>query len=66
MSVDKLVGTWREVRSGLIDEAEQVPSDQFSFRATQETRSVTETWRPARPAVGRSRDTVLSDVNRPT
>jgi len=42
MSVDKLVGTWREVRSGLIDEAEQVPSDQFSFRATQETRSVTE------------------------
>jgi len=42
MSVDRLVGTWREVRSGLIDEAEQVPAEQFSFRATQETRSVTE------------------------
>jgi len=42
MSVDKLVETWREVRSGLIEEAAQIPAEQFSFRATQETRSVTE------------------------
>jgi uncharacterized damage-inducible protein DinB len=42
MSVDSLIGTWKEVRNGFIEEAEQVPADQFSFRATPETRSVAE------------------------
>lgn len=42
MSVDNLVGTWKEVRGGLIEEVSQIPADQFSFRATPETRSVSE------------------------
>ncbi len=42
MSVDNLIGTWKEVRGGLIEEVSQIPADQFSFRATPETRSVSE------------------------
>ena len=42
MSVESLIVTWKEARNGFIDEAEQIPTDQFSFRATPETRSVTE------------------------
>jgi uncharacterized damage-inducible protein DinB len=42
MSIDRLVQSWREVRTGLINEASQIPEDKFSFRATPETRSVTE------------------------
>lgn len=42
MSIDHLIGTWKEVRGGLIDEVAQIPPDQFSFRATPETRSVSE------------------------
>jgi len=42
MSVDKLIATWRDTRSGFIREVEQIPADQFSFRATPETRSVAE------------------------
>jgi uncharacterized damage-inducible protein DinB len=42
MSIDNLIGTWKEVRGGLIEEASQIPPDQFSFRATPETRSVSE------------------------
>lgn len=42
MSIDRLVQSWREVRTGLINEASQIPADKFSFRATPETRSVTE------------------------
>jgi uncharacterized damage-inducible protein DinB len=42
MSLDSLISAWKEVRKGFIEEAEQVPADQFSFRATPETRSVAE------------------------
>ena len=42
MSIEGLIGNWKEVRSGLIDEASQIPPEQFSFRATPETRSVSE------------------------
>ena len=42
MSIDRLVESWREVRAGLIEEASQIPDEQFSFRATPETRSVGE------------------------
>ena len=42
MSVDRLIEGWKEVRTGLIQEASQIPDDQFSFRVTPETRSVAE------------------------
>ena len=42
MSADSLIGLWKDVRSGLIHEAERIPADQYSFRATGETRSVAE------------------------
>ena len=45
MSVDSLIGTWKETRNGFIDEVAQVPADQFSFRPTAETRSVAEVVR---------------------
>lgn len=42
MSIDRLVESWKEVRAGLIEEAAQIPADQFSFQATPERRSVGE------------------------
>ena len=42
MSVDYLVSNWKEVRNGFIDEVDQIPADQFAFRATADTRSLTE------------------------
>ena len=42
MSVDPIIGGWREVRAGLIDEVSQIPADQFSFRAAEGMRSVAE------------------------
>ena len=42
MSVDMLINTWKEFRKGLIAEVEQIPEDQFSFRATPDTRSIAE------------------------
>lgn len=42
MSADSLIGLWKDVRSGLIQEAERIPADQYSFRATCQTRSVAE------------------------
>ena len=42
MSVDPIIGGWREVRAGLIDEVAQIPADQFSFRAAEGMRSVAE------------------------
>src|SRR5205807_7098167 len=42
MSVDAIIGSWREVRAGLIDEASQIPADKFSFRAADGMRSVAE------------------------
>jgi uncharacterized damage-inducible protein DinB len=42
MSIDCLIESWSEVRAGLIKEASLVPEDQFSFRATPDTRSIAE------------------------
>src|SRR2546423_1228133 len=42
MSIDAIIGSWREVRAGLIDEASQVPADKFSFRAADGMRTVAE------------------------
>lgn len=42
MSIDRIVEGWKEIRAGLIEEVSQIPDDQFSFRATPETRSVSE------------------------
>ena len=40
MAVEKIIEGWREVRSGLIDEARQIPADKFSFQPTPDSRSV--------------------------
>ena len=42
MSVDPIIGSWREVRAGLIDEVSQIPADKFSFRAADGMRSIAE------------------------
>ncbi len=42
MSIDRLIESWSEVRAGLIKEASLIPEGQFSFRATPDTRSVSE------------------------
>lgn len=42
MSADLIIGLWKDVRNGLISEVEKIPEDQFSFRATPETRSIAE------------------------
>ena len=40
MSLDSLIDSWKEVRAGLIDEAQTIPADQFAFKATPDMRSV--------------------------
>ncbi len=40
MSVEVLLGLWKNARSGFITEVERIPEDQFTFRPTPETRSV--------------------------
>jgi uncharacterized damage-inducible protein DinB len=40
MSIENIIVSWREVRSGLIDEAAQIPADKFSFQAAEGMRSV--------------------------
>ena len=42
MAIENVIGSWKEVRSGLIDEATQISADQFSFRAAPDCRSVKE------------------------
>jgi uncharacterized damage-inducible protein DinB len=42
MSVDYLISNWKDVRNGFIDEINQIPADQFTFRATPDTRTITE------------------------
>ncbi|HEX2271270.1 MAG TPA: DinB family protein [Pyrinomonadaceae bacterium] len=42
MSAETIIGMWKDVRNGLIAEVEKIPEDQFSFRATPETRSIAE------------------------
>ena len=40
MSLEGLIDTWKDTRNGLIDEVQQIPADQFSFKASADTRSV--------------------------
>ena len=40
MSLESVIEGWREVRNGLIDEANQIPAEKFSFQPTPDTRSV--------------------------
>jgi uncharacterized damage-inducible protein DinB len=40
MSLEEMIGFWKEVRSGLISELEQIPTEQFGFQAMPESRSV--------------------------
>jgi uncharacterized damage-inducible protein DinB len=42
MLLESLIDSWKEVRAGLLLEISLIPADQFSFRATAETRSITE------------------------
>jgi len=42
MSAETIIALWKNARTGLIDEVEKIPEDQFSFRATPDTRSVAE------------------------
>ena len=40
MSIEALIGSWKEVRVGLIDEASQIPADKFDFKPAPDSRSV--------------------------
>jgi len=42
MSAETIIALWRDTRAGLIAEVELIPEDQFPFKATPETRSITE------------------------
>ena len=42
MSAETIIALWKDARGGLIEEVEKIPEDQFSFRATPDTRSVAE------------------------
>ncbi len=42
MSSQTIIALWKDARAGLIHEVEKIPEDQFSFRATPETRSIAE------------------------
>ena len=42
MSAETIIALWKEARGGLIEEVGKIPEDQFSFRATPDTRSVAE------------------------
>jgi uncharacterized damage-inducible protein DinB len=42
MSAATIIALWKDARGGLIEEVEKIPEDQFSFKATPDTRSVAE------------------------
>ena len=42
MSAETIIALWKDARGGLIQEVERIPEDQFSFRATSDTRSIAE------------------------
>jgi len=42
MSAETIIGLWKDARGGFIEEVEKIPEDQFSFRATPDTRTVAE------------------------
>jgi uncharacterized damage-inducible protein DinB len=60
MSIDRLVENWKEVRSGFIEEVSQIPPEQFSFRATPDTRSIGELVRH----VVESQKTLVGEASR--
>ena len=42
MAAETIIALWKEARGGLMEEVQRIPEDQFSFRATPDTRSVAE------------------------
>jgi uncharacterized damage-inducible protein DinB len=40
MAVEQIIEGWREVRKGLIDEANQIPAEKFSFQPTTDSRPI--------------------------
>lgn len=42
MSIESIIASWQEVRDGLIDEANQIPADKFSFQPAADSRSVSQ------------------------
>lgn len=42
MTAQVAIKSWKDIRNGLIEEVEKIPEDQFSFRATPDTRSIAE------------------------
>ena len=42
MSVETLLGLWKNARSGFITEVERIPEDKFTFKPSPETRTVAE------------------------
>ncbi len=40
MAIENIIGSWKDVRSGLIDEGAQIPAEQFEFQAAPGTRSI--------------------------
>ena len=42
MSLETMLGLWKNARSGFITEVERVPEDKLNFKPTPETRSVAE------------------------
>lgn len=42
MSAETIIALWKDARGGLIEEVERIPEDQFSFKATPDTRSIAE------------------------
>jgi uncharacterized damage-inducible protein DinB len=40
MSIEHIIESWKEVRLGLIEEANQIPADKFSFQPAADSRSV--------------------------
>ena len=40
MSVENVIESWREVRNGLLDEANQIPGERFDFQPAPDSRSV--------------------------
>ena len=40
MSIENIVEGWKEVRAGLIEEANQIPADKYDFQPAPDSRSV--------------------------
>jgi uncharacterized damage-inducible protein DinB len=61
MQIDTLIAQWKEFRQGLIDEVLLIPEDKFDFKATPETRSISEL---IRHIIG-SQKMIVGEVCRP-